>query len=70
MDWASLGVFISVCCASLSGVLHTLQQSRCKNIKLCGGFCLNCDREVPDIVESEPIEENNQFQIQPHNRIV
>ena len=55
MDLASLGVFISVCAASLSGVLHTIQQSRCKNIKLCCGL-LNCDREVPDIVESEPIE--------------
>ncbi len=59
MDWASLGVFISVCAASLSGVLHTIQQSRCRNIKLCCGM-LHCDREVPDIVESEPIEPTNQ----------
>ena len=28
------------------------------------------ESDRPDIIESEPIEENNQLQIQPHNRIV
>ena len=48
IDWASLGVFISVCSASLSGILHTVQQSRCKKINLCCGV-FNCSREVPDV---------------------
>lgn len=57
MDWASLGVFISVCAASLSGVLHTIQQSRCKNIKLCCGL-LDCTREMPDVEPAEDLTED------------
>ena len=53
IDWASFGVFITVCGASISGILHTIQQSRCRKIILCcGGF--QCDREPPDVEESTP----------------
>lgn len=48
IDWASLATFVSVCCAATAGLLHTVQQSRCTNIRMCCGF-FECARNVPDV---------------------
>ena len=48
IDWASLATFVSVCCAATAGLLHTVQQSRCTNIRMCCGV-FECARNVPDV---------------------
>ena len=69
IDWASLGVFISVCSASLSGILHTVQQSRCKKINLCCGV-FNCSREVPDVEQEIENMTPPILQLTPERRVL
>lgn len=52
IDWASLATFVSVCCAATAGLLHTVQQSRCTNIKMCCGM-FECARNVPDVESND-----------------
>jgi len=52
MEWASLATFVSVCCAATAGLLHTIQQSRCTNIRCCGGV-FECVRNVPDTMAED-----------------
>ena len=47
-----LGVFTATVLGGVAMVLKTLQQSKCKKIRLCGG-CVNCDREVLPIPDEE-----------------
>ena len=42
---SELGIFIGAVCAALSGVVYSVQKSRCNMIK-CG--CIECDRNVLD----------------------
>ena len=48
MEWAALATFVSVCCASTAGLIHSIQQSRCTVISCCFGL-FSCHRKVPDI---------------------
>ena len=50
VDFASLGVFISIVGSTIAGLIHTIQNSRCTKINAC---CISCDRDVIDT----PIEE-------------
>ncbi len=52
VEWAALATFISVCCASTAGLLHSIQQSRCTTINICCGL-FSCNRKVPDIEPNE-----------------
>jgi len=49
VDFASLGVFISIVGSTIAGLIHTIQNSRCTKINAC---CISCDRDVID----SPIE--------------
>ena len=55
VEWAAIATFVSVCGAALSGVLHTVFQSRCKTINLCCGL-VACTREVPNVDDPEEDE--------------
>ena len=57
IEWAAIATFVSVCGAALSGVLHTVFQSRCKTINLCCGL-LACTREPPDVTPQEGDEQS------------
>jgi hypothetical protein len=50
MEWAALGVFISVVGSSIVAIIHTVHQSRCTQISICCGG-LSCVRHVPDVEE-------------------
>ena len=39
-----LGMFVSLCAASIAVVLHAIQRSRCTDIS-CG--CVHCERAAP-----------------------
>ena len=52
VEWAALGVFISVVGSSVVAIVHTVQQSRCTRISICGGG-LTCVRNVPDVQETD-----------------
>ena len=45
IDFASLGVFISVVGSTVAGLIHTIQMSRCTKINAC---CLSCDRTLAE----------------------
>jgi hypothetical protein len=56
VEWASLATFVSVCCAATAGLLHTIQQSRCTTIRMCGGL-FECNRKVPDIEPTDELQD-------------
>lgn len=39
-----LGMFVSLCAASIAVILHAIQRSRCTDIE-CG--CVHCERAAP-----------------------
>ncbi len=46
--WSDIGLFVSLCCASLATVIYSIQKSKCTTIQ-CG--CIQCDRKVTDAVD-------------------
>ena len=62
IEWAAIATFVSVCGAALSGVLHTVFQSRCKTINLCCGL-VACTREVPDVEEPDEVSESSPIRL-------
>ena len=45
-----LGMFVSLCAASVAVILHAIQRSRCTDIQ-CG--CIHCERTAPPL-DSNP----------------
>jgi len=64
VEWASLATFVSVCCAATAGLLHTIQQSRCTKIRMCGGL-FECNRKVPDIEPTDELQDEATDTITP-----
>jgi hypothetical protein len=56
MSGAELVALIAVIGTTTGGILTTLFHSRCSKIICCWG-CLNCDREVLNENENQPINE-------------
>jgi hypothetical protein len=49
-DWANIGVFVSVCCSALVGIIFAVQKSKCEDISCCFGF-FKCHRPKELIAE-------------------
>ena len=49
-DWASIATFISVCGATLTGIVFACQKSKCEDISCCFGF-FKCHRPKELIAE-------------------
>ena len=56
-EWANLGVFISVCCSALVGIIFAVQTSKCEDISCCFGF-FKCHRPKELIGEKKGGEED------------
>ena len=54
-EWANLGVFISVCCSALVGIIFAVQKSKCEDISCCFGF-FKCHRPKELIDENKEPE--------------
>ena len=67
VDFASLGVFISIVGSTIAGLIHTIQNSRCTKINACG--ILSCDRDVldPTSLPSITEEPSNPINLNRHS---
>ena len=53
VDLTGIAALVTICSTACVSILHAIQDSRCTKINLC---CLECDRNVPDVIE--PTETN------------
>ncbi len=47
INWADLGVFISVCGSVIVSLCFAIQKSKCDKINICFGI-IKCHRKIPD----------------------
>ena len=49
VQWAELGVFISVCASALVGLVFAMQKSSCDQINCCCGL-ISCHRPITELI--------------------
>ena len=43
-NWAEIGMFVSLCGATVAVILHAVQRSKCTHIHCA---CIDCERNIP-----------------------
>ena len=51
-NWSELGVFITVCCSAVVGLVFAMQKSKCEHVSCCYGL-VSCVRPR-ELIEANP----------------
>ena len=56
-NWTEIGMFVSLCGATVAVILHAVQRSKCTHIHCA---CIDCERKIPQPdLEDPPISFSN-----------
>lgn len=55
-NWTEIGMFVSLCGATVAVILHAVQRSKCTHIHCA---CIDCERKIPQPDLEDPPDPPN-----------